>query len=208
MAHEPKDYDRLIAQCHGFLSETQLKAHFELYEGYVKKLNEIEEGLVAADRESANYSFGEYSELRRREPVAYNGTVLHELYFENLGAQGGQAPAGFRAALEEAWGSWDDAMSDLKAMANSAHGWVLIAHDGNFGGVRSHLVQSEHHVGLLANQTILLAVDCWEHAYFADYQTRKAEYLDGLLKHIHWPAVAARWARCEALEREITHAGA
>jgi Fe-Mn family superoxide dismutase len=85
---------------------------------------------------------------------------------------------------------------------------VLVAHDGNFGGVRSHLVQSEHHVGLLPNQTILVAIDCWEHAYFADYQTKKAAYLEALLKHIHWPAVAARWARCEALEREIAHAGA
>ena len=79
-------------------------------------------------------------------------------------------------------GSWDEAIADVKAMADSAHGWVLVAHDGNFGGVRSHLVQSEHHVGLLPNQTILLAIDCWEHAYFADYQTKKAAYLDGLLE--------------------------
>ena len=208
MSHEPKDYRRLIAECRGFLSETQLQAHFELYQGYVTKLNEIEEALGQADRESANYSYGEYSELRRREPVAYNGTVLHQLYFDNLGAPGGEPPAPFRAAFAKSCGSWEEAIADVKAMAASAHGWVLVAHDGNFGGVRSHLVQSEHHVGLLANQTILLAIDCWEHAYFADYQTKKAAYLDGLLKHLHWPAVAARWARCEALEREIAHAGA
>jgi Fe-Mn family superoxide dismutase len=206
MPHQPKDYKHLVAQCRGFLSETQLTAHFELYQGYVKKLNEIEQGLKSADRASANYSYGAYSELRRREPVAYNGTVLHELYFENLGAEGGQPPATFKAAVADAFGSWDDAMADIKAMAGSAHGWVLIAHDGNFGGVRSHLVQSEHHVGLLPNQTILIAIDCWEHAYFADYQTKKAKYIDGLLTHINWPAVAARWARCEALEREIVHA--
>jgi Fe-Mn family superoxide dismutase len=208
MTHQPKDYQRLIAQCRGFLSEVQLTAHFELYQGYVKKLNEIEQGLKIADRASANYSFGAYSELRRREPVAYNGTVLHELYFENLGAEGGQPPAPFKTAVADAYGSWDDAMADIKAMASSAHGWVLVAHDGNFGGVRSHLVQTEHHVGLLPNQTILLAIDCWEHAYFADYQTKKAKYVEGLLGHIHWPAVAARWARCEALKREIAHAGA
>ena len=48
MKHEPKDYKRLIAECRGFLSETQLEAHFELYQGYVKKLNEIEEKLKTA----------------------------------------------------------------------------------------------------------------------------------------------------------------
>lgn len=208
MAHEAKDYRRLIGECRGFLSETQLQAHFELYQGYVKKLNEIEQGLKQADPKSANYSYGEYSELRRREPVAYNGTVLHELYFENLGVAGGEPPAPFREAFAQTCGSWEKAIADVKAMAASAHGWVLVAHDGNFGGVRSHLVQSEHHVGLLPNQTILIAIDCWEHAYFADYQTKKAAYLDGLLQHVHWPAVAARWARCEALEREIAHVGA
>ena len=49
MAHTPKNYDQLIAECAGFLSENQLKAHFTLYQGYVKKLNEIEERLAKAD---------------------------------------------------------------------------------------------------------------------------------------------------------------
>ena len=35
MIHQAKDYGRLVAQCHGFLSEAQLRAHFELYHGYV-----------------------------------------------------------------------------------------------------------------------------------------------------------------------------
>src|SRR5262245_8126703 len=113
MRFEPKDFRRLIAECHGFLSEKQLEAHFELYRGYVKKLNEIEEKLASADRQTANYSYGEYSELRRREPVAYNGTVLHELYFENLGAEGGEPPAPFKAAFAESCGgSWDKALAD------------------------------------------------------------------------------------------------
>jgi len=192
MAHEPKDFRRLISECRGFLSEKQLEAHFTLYQGYVKKLNEIETGLKEADPETANYSFGEYSELRRREPVAYNGTVLHELYFENLGPKGGEAPAAFKKEAQRAHGTWDAALADLKAMAESAHGWVLVTYDWNFGVVRHNLVQSEHHVGLLPNQTVLVAIDCWEHAYFADYQTRKAEYLDGLFEHLNWGPVAQR----------------
>jgi Fe-Mn family superoxide dismutase len=208
MKHEPKDFKRLVAECRGFLSQVQLDAHFELYQGYVKKLNEIEEKLKTAPADAANYSFGEYSELRRREPVAYNGTVLHELYFENLGPKGSPVPRAYREAVTAAFGSWEKAVADLKGMAASAHGWVLVTHDGNFGGVRHNLVLSEHHVGLFPNQTVLLAIDCWEHAYFADYQTKKAEYLEGLLDHIHWPAVEARLARCAAREKELEHVGA
>jgi Fe-Mn family superoxide dismutase len=107
-----------------------------------------------------------------------------------------------------AFGSWENAVADLKGMAASAHGWVLVTHDGNFGGIRHNLVQSEHHVGLLPNQTVLVAIDCWEHAYFADYQTKKAKYLEGVLDHIHWPAVEARFARCAAREKELEHVGA
>ena len=190
--HTAKDYGRLVALCRGFLSEAQLQAHLELYHGYVKKLNEIESALRDADREKANYSFGEYSELRRREPVAYNGTVLHELYFENLGSPGAEAPAAFKKEAARALGTWDAAVADLKAMAESAHGWVLVTYDWNYGSLRHNLVQSEHHVGLLPNQTVLVAIDCWEHAYFADYQTKKAEYVDGVFEHLDWSVVSKR----------------
>jgi Fe-Mn family superoxide dismutase len=111
--HQAKDYGRLVAQCSAFLSEAQLRAHFELYQGYVKKLNEIEGLLTTTSREGANYSFAAYSELRRREPVAYNGTFLHELYFGNLGPPRAEVPAAFRQAEKKAFGSWDHAMADL-----------------------------------------------------------------------------------------------
>lgn len=205
MAHEPRDFRRLISDCRGFLSEKQLEAHFTLYQGYVKKLNEIESSLREADPAKANYSFSEYSELRRREPVAYNGTVLHELYFENLGPKGNEVPSTFKKEASRAHGTWDAAITDLKAMADSAHGWVLVTFDWNFGVVRHNLVQSEHHVGLLPNQTVLLAIDCWEHAYFADYQTKKDDYLNGLFQHLDWSRVNERLARTPVGSGGRTH---
>jgi Fe-Mn family superoxide dismutase len=54
---QAKDYGRLVAQCDGFLSEAQLRAHFGLYHGYLKKLNEIEAVLATVSREGANYRF-------------------------------------------------------------------------------------------------------------------------------------------------------
>ena len=193
--HQAKDYGHLAAQCQGFLSEAQLRAHFELYRGYMKKLNEIEAALVTASREEANYSFGAYSELRRREPVAYNGTVLHELYFDNLGPPRGEVPAAFRRSEEKAFGSWDNAMADLKAMTQSTHGWVLVTCELGSERLRHNLVHSEHDGGLFANQAVLLAIDCWEHAYFLDYSTRKDEYVQGALRHIEWAVVQERFER-------------
>jgi Fe-Mn family superoxide dismutase len=193
--HTAKDYGRLVALCRGFLSEAQLHAHFELYHGYVKKLNEIETLLASTSREGASYSFSAYSELRRREPVAYNGTLLHELYFDNLGPPKSEVPAAFRRAEEKAFGSWTNAVADLKAMTQSTHGWVLVTCEIGSDRLRHNLVHSEHDGGLYANHAVLLAIDCWEHAYFLDYSLRKNDYVDGVLAHLDWGVVQDRLDR-------------
>src|SRR3954465_6130679 len=105
MAREPKNFDNLLGGNAKGLSDLQLKAHFTLYQGYVKKLNEIREKLGSADRSAPNYSFNEYSELKRREPVAYNGTVLHEMYFENLGNGSTQADENSKKLITASFGS-------------------------------------------------------------------------------------------------------
>lgn len=205
-SRQPQDFGRLAGECHGFLSETQLGAHFELYHGYVRKLNEIEALLATTSREGANYSFAAYSELRRREPVAYNGTVLHELCFGNLGPPRTEVPAVIRQAEAKAFGSWDTAMADLKAMTQSTHGWVLVTWDMGSQRLRHNLVHSEHDAGLFANQAVLLAIDCWEHAYFLDYVLRKSAYVDGVLRHLDWATVQRRLDA--VLPAAVTAAGA
>ncbi|MBI4510440.1 MAG: hypothetical protein HY698_12455 [Deltaproteobacteria bacterium] len=193
MPREPKNYDHLIGKIPG-LSEAQLKAHFTLYQGYVKKLNEIEEKLSTADRSAPNYSFNEFSELKRREPVAFNGTYLHEAYFENLAADGGTPPESFKKAATAAFGSVDNWLSDVKAGLLSAHGWVLTTWSYPDSRLRNVLVQSEHHVGHLIDQQVVIAVDAWEHAYFLDYGAKKADYVATVLKSINWKAVSDRIA--------------
>jgi len=191
MPREPKNYDHLIGKIKG-LTENQLKAHFTLYQGYVKKLNEIEQKLGTADRGAANYSYNEYSELKRREPVAYNGTFLHEAYFDNLGGEGTTAPDFFKKALEASFGSYDNWIADLKAAAASAHGWVLTCYCYNDQKMRNVLVSSEHHVGLMVDTQLFIAVDCWEHAYFMDYGTKKPDYIAAVLKTLNWKTIEER----------------
>jgi len=55
--------------------------------------------------------------------------------------------------------------------------------------------EQEHDGGLFAHQAVLLAIDCWEHAYFRDYWTKKDDYVDGVLRHLDWAAVQARLDR-------------
>src|SRR5689334_21040891 len=194
MAREPKNFDNLLGGNAKGLSDLQLKAHFTLCQGYVKKLNEIREKLGTADRGAPNYSFNEYSELKRREPVAYNGTVLHEMYFENLGNGSTQPDDTAKALITASFGSVDNWIADAKACLLSAHGWLVTVFDYSDGKLHNNLVRTEHDVGLFANVHAMIAVDAWEHAYFFDYQTGKAKYVEAALSGLNWDVLNKRIA--------------
>jgi Fe-Mn family superoxide dismutase len=193
MPREPKNFDHLLGGNAKGLSDTQLKAHFTLYQGYVKKLNEIREKLGSADRGAPNYSFNEFSELKRREPVAYNGTVLHELYFENIGNGSTQPNDASKKLIESSFGSFDAWIADTKAGLMSAHGWVVLVYDYAEGKLFNNLVRTEHDVGLFANVHVMAAIDAWEHAYFFDYQTKKADYVSNVLSGLNWDVLNQRF---------------
>ncbi len=197
MPHVAKDFSGLLGTLRG-ISDKQLTAHFGLYQGYVKKLNEIEERLQSADPGTANYSYGEFSELRRREAVALNGTYLHQAYFENLSAQGEPPSQAFQAAVVASFGSWDRYVADLKGSAGSTPGWVLTTLSRIDGRIHNY-VMYEHHVGLPTGQEVLLALDCWEHAFMIDYGTAKPDYLKAFLDNVNWGVVNARFAAARAL---------
>ena len=195
MAREPKNFDNLLGGNAKGLSDLQLKAHFTLYQGYVKKLNEIREKLGTADRSAPNYSYNEYSELKRREPVAFNGTVLHEMYFENLGNGSTAANESAKKLIDRSFGSYDAWMADSKAILMSAHGWLVTVFDYTEGKLFNNLVRTEHDVGLFANVHVIVAVDAWEHAYFADYQTKKGDYVANALSGLNWDVLNGRFAQ-------------
>jgi Fe-Mn family superoxide dismutase len=190
MKHTAKNFDHLVGRIPG-LSEKQLRAHFGLYQGYVKKLNEIEEKLQSADPSSANYSYGEYSELQRRRAVPFNGTYLHQLYFENLSAEETHPSEPLRKAIETSFGSLENWMTHAQGGLMSGYGWVLLSRSKMDGVLRNNFIE-EHHRSVMVESDILLSLDGWEHAYMIDYGTAKAEYIKVLLAAIDWNVVSQR----------------
>ena len=86
MAYTAKDYSRLLGM-EGF-SETLLKNHFTLYQGYVTNTNKLMETLAQMLKEG-KVGTPEFAELKRRFGWEFNGMRLHEYYFENLAGKGG-----------------------------------------------------------------------------------------------------------------------
>lgn len=193
MTHSAHDFSSLLGSLEG-ISDAQLEAHFGLYQGYVKKLNEIEEKLKTVDRSLTNYSYGEFSELKRREAVAFNGTYLHQLYFENLSGTDSAPSEALAAALASQFGDMASWEADILASAASTPGWVLLTYNKVDQSLH-HYVVYEHHIGLPVHQEVILALDCWEHAFMIDYGTKKAAYLDAFISNIDWDTVNERFAK-------------
>lgn len=196
MEHKVRDFSKLLSEgtIKG-LTPKQIKAHLGLYEGYVRKLNEIEQRLAEfrakLDSEpdilqkNANFSYGAFSELKRREIVAYNGSYLHKAYFENLEPVN-EPDDQFRSLLKGSFGSVEKWQAETKADAASTPGWVLVTYDH----VREQLhnwVINEHSINVPAiSQDVVIALDCWEHAYAIDYGTDKATYVQVFLANLNW----------------------
>jgi Fe-Mn family superoxide dismutase len=196
------NYDHLKGGALKGFSDSQLDLHFTLYKGYLAKLNEIEEKLVGANNTKPNYSFNEYSELKRREAVAFNGSFLHELYFENLGADA-VISSELHTALT-AQGGQEKVLADLKATALGGPGWALLTHNRRDGKLHNYFV-AEHHLGMPIDQDLLLVLDSWEHAFMVDFGIKRPDYINAFIANIKWSEVSKRFSEVRSSERARRH---
>lgn len=106
------------------ISPESVEAHWALYEGYVKKYNEIQEKLAAADRGAANQIFSDYRGLREMLTFAIGGIKNHEVYFDNLGPGGGEPTDGFAKHIAASFGDTEAMIAELKAAGMASRGWA------------------------------------------------------------------------------------
>ena len=171
------------------ISRASVEAHHRLYQGYVVKRNEILGLLSGADREKANQVYSEVRSLKLDLTFAIGGIKNHELYFAHLGGAGGDPDGAFRALVERDFGSVDGWRTDLKATAMAARGWAWTAYDRDEGRLFNYIGDAQNTFPVW-NATPLVALDVYEHAYFLDYQTDRASYVDAFFENLDWDVVS------------------
>lgn len=197
MAYTAKDYSKLIGM-EGF-SETLLKNHFTLYQGYVTNTNKLLDSLAGLLKDGKESS-PEYAEMKRRLGWEFNGMRLHEYYFENLGGNGGIDKNGKLAKkMAEDFGSYEAWEKDFKATgAMRGIGWAVLYLDTTNGRFINFWI-NEHDVAHPAGCAPLLIMDIFEHAFMIDYGLKRADYIASFFKNINWDAVEARLQQAPAL---------
>ena len=188
MAYTAKDYGNLIGM-QGF-SETLLKNHVTLYQGYVTNTNKLQELLSG---KAKNVADPEYAELKRRYGFEFNGMRLHEYYFENLGGKAPLEKSGSLAKkLAAAFGSYEAWEQDFRATgAMRGIGWVVLYQDSVTGDLFNQWI-NEHEAGHMAGCRPILVMDVFEHAFMLDYGLKRADYIEAFFKNINWKAVESR----------------
>lgn len=173
------------------ISEKQLSEHHDvLYVGYVNKVAAIDKALNSVNLEGVNATFSDLRELKIEETFAVNGVKLHEAYFDNLGGNG--LPSGkITELIKRDFGSIDSWKKEFMACGLAARGWVVLAFDLDTKKLRN-VVCDLHNQGGVWNCVSLLVLDVYEHAYFIDFATARAKYIDVFMKNIDWADVNSR----------------
>jgi Fe-Mn family superoxide dismutase len=190
MPYTANDYSNLIGM-EGF-SETLLKNHFTLYQGYVNNTNKLMQILDAMLKEDRTTS-PEYAELKRRMGFEFNGMRLHELYFGNLG--GADKHDDYKKLVDKLdayFGSYAQWEKDFKATGMMRGiGWVILYQDNTNGSIFNQWI-NEHETGHLAGCTPVLIMDVFEHAFMTDYGLKRVDYINSFLRNINWGIVEKR----------------
>lgn len=111
----------------------------------------------------------------------------HSFYWKSLTPKGGgEPPDALKQKIEASFGSLDSCKKELASTAVSqfGSGWAWLVLDGTLLKV---VKTSNADLPMTKGLTPVLVIDVWEHAYYLDYQNRRADYVNAVLdKLINW----------------------
>jgi Fe-Mn family superoxide dismutase len=175
------------------ISANTISFHYgKHHKGYVDNLNKLVAGTEFVDMplekiitEAAGKA--DKTAIFNNAAQAWN----HTFYWRSLRPKGGgEPPAVLKKKIEASFGTLDVCKKELAtaAMAQFGSGWVWLVLDGNkLKVVKTANADSPLTKGIKP----LLTIDVWEHAYYLDYQNRRADYVNAVIdKLINWSFAA------------------
>jgi Fe-Mn family superoxide dismutase len=175
------------------ISARTLRLHYgKHYKGYVDTLNHLVAGTPFADMTLTKIVLStakepEYAAIFHNAAQAWN----HAFYWRSLSPTGGGfPPAALKLRIDSTFGQLEALKEELRTAATTqfGSGWAWLVLDG----AKLRVVKTDNEENpLIADMKPLLAIDVWEHAYYLDYQNRRADHVNKVLdKLINWDFAA------------------
>jgi Fe-Mn family superoxide dismutase len=190
-----------IRELNGISART-MEEHYEIYKGYVPKVNEIQKKLDTVERGTANQIFSDLRALRVDLSFAVGGVKNHEVYFGHLGGGGGKPTGRLLEQIGRDYPSYEAWLADFKASGLAARGWVWLAYDHDFGMLTTVVGDAQNSFPSW-NATPILALDVYEHAYLMDYGRARAKYIEAFFNNLDWGVVAQNLERALAMQSAL-----
>ena len=125
------------------------------------------------------------------------GHLNHTMFWEWLAPNAGGAPTGdIAAAIDEAFGSFDDFKAEFKAAATGrfGSGWAWLVLD--YGKLK--VVSTANQDNPISDGQIpVLGLDVWEHAYYLKYHNVRPDYIEAFFNLINWDKVNELYAKAK-----------
>jgi Fe-Mn family superoxide dismutase len=166
--------------------------HGKHHQGYVDTLNKLIAGTALADL--ALVKLIAETAGKSDKAAIFNSAAQvwnHTFYWRSLRPNGGgEPPAALKQLIEASFGSVDACKKELLTAATTqfGSGWAWLVLDaGKLKVVKTGNAETP----LTTGAKPLLTIDVWEHAYYLDYQNRRADYVNAVLdKLINWGLAA------------------
>ncbi len=183
----PYEYDELKPS----ISRQVLEWHHDTHhQGYVNGVNTAEEKL---EKQREDGDFSNTGSLLNSFTHNYAGTVLHEIFWQNMSPNGGGRPEGaLLEKIEEDFGSYEAWKKEFKAAASNASGWALLVYIPRHDELHNVAVD-RHDEGAVWGAHPVLALDVWEHSYYHDYGPARGEFIGGFFDVVDWTDVEERF---------------
>ena len=194
----PYDYAALVPH----IDEQTMRIHHDKHhQAYVDNANKALDGTEWADRPvEAVLAQLDVIPEDKRTAVRNNagGHANHSLFWTSLSPIGGGSPSGaLGAAITDSSGSFDDFKEQFAAaaMGRFGSGWAWLVWDGTGLAVKSTPNQDSP---IMDSDVPLLGLDVWEHAYYLNYQNRRADYVAAFWNVVDWDEVGRRFEAARA----------
>lgn len=157
---------------------------------YVNNLNGLVEGTEFANADLDTI-------VKKSDGPIFNNAAQiwnHNFYFLSLTPNKGSQPsASLAKAIDAAFGSFDEFKKQFNQAAITVFGagWAWLVKDAE--GKLSIVKESNAGNPMTRGLAPLLTFDVWEHAYYIDYQNRRADYVAALWDLVNWDVVSARY---------------
>ena len=196
------DYAALEPHISGKIMELHHDKHHATYvEGANNAIEQLDEARHKGD-------FTRLGALEKALAFNLSGHILHSLFWQNMKPKGGGRPDGELAqAIQRDFGGFDQFKRQLSQAASTimGSGWAALVWEPL--GKRLLTTQIYDHQSNLSQAGIpLLVLDAWEHAFYLQYQNRKAEFFEAAWHVWNWQDVGQRFLAAQKVDVNLRDA--